>query len=287
MDFSNCRLSGKYYGGSERKTGILIGDDEYMVKFQKKTAFGKRNNHISEYIGSHVFEILGFDTQETQLGTYKGEQVVVCKDFNVKGRQFVPFNEVGESSLEKDKESYQYEYADIMRMLHDNSKLTNVSETIDTFWRMFIVDALLGNFDRHGSNWGFIKENNRYVIAPVFDNGSCLFPNMTDEKDMLGVMASEEETMKRIYSFPTSQIRLKGQKSSYYEVISSFKFPECNCALKWVREKMDLKKLEDIIRETPFISDIQKLFYRHILFSRYEHIIEKSYTLLNISSILY
>ncbi len=88
IDFSNYELSGKYYGGSEKKLGIIIDNNDYMLKFQKKTAFGKRNNHISEYIGSHIFEMLGFETQETYLGVYKGEQVVACKDFNVPGKQF-------------------------------------------------------------------------------------------------------------------------------------------------------------------------------------------------------
>ena len=46
------------------------------------------------------------------------------------------------------------------------------------------MDALLGNFDRHGANWGFIKEDNKYTIAPIFDNGSCLFPNLVDEEEM-------------------------------------------------------------------------------------------------------
>ena len=59
---------------------------------------------------------------------------------------------MGESTLDEDKESYQYDYEDIMRMLRDNSKLTDVAETISMFWEMFIVDALLGNFDRHGMN---------------------------------------------------------------------------------------------------------------------------------------
>ena len=155
MDFSNYPTSNTYFGGSERKIGILINDTEYMLKFQKKTPFGYRNNHISEYIGSHIFEMLGFNVQETYLGIYNGEQVVACKNFIPPCSQFVPFNDVGESSPEQDKDSYQYSYTDIMQMLHDNSKLTNVKETISAFWEIFIVDALLGNFDRHGSNWGF------------------------------------------------------------------------------------------------------------------------------------
>lgn len=92
MDFSNCTLSGTYYGGSERKIGVLVDGAEYMLKFQKKTPFGIRNNHISEYIGSHVFDLLGFNVQETFLGTYNGEMVVACKNFVTKGAQFVPFS---------------------------------------------------------------------------------------------------------------------------------------------------------------------------------------------------
>ena len=36
---------------------------------------------------------------------------------------------------------------------------------------MFVIDAFIANFDRHGSNWGFIKKDNEYGPSPVFDNG--------------------------------------------------------------------------------------------------------------------
>lgn len=277
MDFSRCRLSGKYYGGSEKKLGIVLDGAEYMLKFRKETAFGIRNNHFSEYIGSHIFAELGFHAQETYLGTYRDSQVVACRDFNVGGVQFVPFNDVGESTLDQDKESYQYEYEDIMWMLMDNSKLTNVKETVEMFWRIFIVDALLGNFDRHGGNWGFLKKDNQYSLAPVFDNGACLFPNMTDEEEMLRVIYSEEETDKRIFNFPTSQIRLHGRKSSYYEVIHSLEFAECSRALAYVYGQIDMDKLETIIDETPMLSEVQRLFYKHMLRARYKEIIEDAY----------
>ena len=85
MDFSRCKLSGKYYGGSEKKLGLVLDG--------------------AEYIGSHIFAALGFQVQETYLGTYRNSQVVACRDFNVQGVQFVPFNDVGESTLDQDKES--------------------------------------------------------------------------------------------------------------------------------------------------------------------------------------
>ena len=165
IDFSNYPLSDTYYGGSEKKIGILINNDRFMLKFQKETPFGKRNNHISEYLGSHIFQLIGIPVQETFLGTYEGKNVVVMKNFLEPEDDLVAFNGVGESSLERDKELYQYTYEDITAMLRENMKSTNVEETIDRFWDMFIVDALIGNFDRHGGNWGFIKKDNQYRIA--------------------------------------------------------------------------------------------------------------------------
>ena len=277
MDFSDYPDSGIYYGGSERKLSVNAGGTEYMLKFRKRDEFGVRNNHISEYIGSHIFNLLGIEAQETFLGHYRGEEVVACRSFVGEGEQFVPFNDVGESTLEHDKETYQYEYVDVMAMLRNNSKLTETSETIALFWEMFVVDALLGNFDRHGSNWGFIKSEGRYRLAPVFDNGSCLYPRLVNEDEMRAVMLSREETDRRVFQFPTSQIKLNGRKSSYAEVIGSLKFPECNKALDTIMNRINLKTVNGVIESAAFATDAHKDFLRYMIRARYERILLASY----------
>ena len=270
MDYSIYEISNINYGGSERKIGIKIENEYYMIKFQKKTAFGKRNNHISEYLGSQIFNMLGVTAQETILGTFKDENVVVCKDFNIDGYQFVPFNDVGESTIEEDKEKYQYSYEDIMSLLLLNKKITNVEDVVSSFWEIYIIDALLGNFDRHGNNWGFLKKNNKYEMAPVFDNGSCLFPNMINEDEMIYIMNSKEETAKRVYSFPTSQIKLNGKKSSYYDVINSLVYKECNEALIKIFKRINIKDIFNLIDDIKSISEVHKSFYKYMLNERYE-----------------
>lgn len=282
IDFSEYPSSDVQYGGSERKEAILVPNGtgnptEYMLKFRKRTPFGMRNNHLSEYLGSRIFGILGYPAQHVYLGVRHGEEVVACKSFVGEGEQFVPFNDVGESTLDLDKESYQYDYEDIMRMLRDSSKLTNVTETISLFWEMFVVDALLGNFDRHGMNWGFIKRDNAYSLAPIFDNGSCLFPNLTDEDEMAAIMASPEETARRVYTFPTSQIKLRGKKSSYFEVINSLAFDECNRALVEVMGRINMVRIEELVNELPQISDRHKEFYLHMIHARHKGILVASY----------
>ena len=276
-DYSRYPGGNRYYSGAERKKSILISDKPYLVKFQKNSREGLRFNHVSEYLGSHIFALLGIETQETFLGTYKGENVVVIQDFLGEDEVFVPFNGVGESSLEQDKEKYQYSYEDIIGMLQDNVKLTDVKQTIDLFWDMFIIDAFIANFDRHGSNWGFIKKDNKYRLSPIFDNGSSLFPQLNTDEKITAVMENQVEINKRIYEFPTSQVRYRGKKSSYYEIISSLEFEECNNALTRIVERINLEKINKLIDSVESISETRKAFYKTILAQRYEKILLESY----------
>lgn len=277
IDFSDCKLSGIYYGGSERKKGVIYKGSPYILKFRKDTPFGQRNNDVCEYIGSHIFNMLGIEAQVTLLGLYNGERVVACKDFVSNEEKFVPFNDVGESSLDRDKEKYTYSYLDIIELIEANKKLTNIQEEVETFFDIFVVDALIGNFDRHGGNWGFIKENELYRQAPIFDNGSCLYPNIVDESQMEKILNDKELINERIYKFPRSQILLHGEKSSYFDVISSLEFEECNKALERIYKRIDMDKIKYMIDNIDILSNTEKNFYKVMLKERYEKIIKYSY----------
>ena len=279
-DYSKYEKTPVMFSGAEKKFEIIIDGHRYIVKFQKNSEVGLTYNYVSEYLGSHIFQSIGVPVQETFLGTYDGKNVVVMKNFLEPEDALVAFNGVGESSLERDKELYQYTYEDITTMLTENMKSTNVAETIERFWDMFIVDALIGNFDRHGGNWGFIKRNNQYRIAPVYDNGSSLYPKLNTDEKILEVLASQEEIDKRIYQFPTSHIKVKNRKSSYFEVISSLQFEACNEALKRIVPRINLERINKIIDEIEEISELRKQFYKTMLQQRYEKILIYSYRML-------
>jgi hypothetical protein len=46
---------------------------------------------------------------------------------------------------------------------------------------MILLDALVGNVDRHVNNWGFVSNSFQY-FAPIFDNGSSLVARCDEEK---------------------------------------------------------------------------------------------------------
>lgn len=277
-DYSNYKIDeGIFYSGAELKNQITINGNRYIMKYQKNSEIGLTYSHVSEFLGSHVFELLGIPVQETILGTYKGKNVVLLKNFCDEGEVLVHFNGVGESSLEEDKEMYQYSYEDIQRMLLDNKKSTNVQETVDRFWDMFIIDALNGNFDRHGGNWGFIKKDDKYRIAPVYDNGSSMYPKINTDERIKKVIDSQEEIDKRIYKYPTSHVKLNGDKSSYYEVINSLMFEECNKALVRIFPRIDFVKIDKLIDSIDNITDRRRDFYKRMYRERCEKILKNAY----------
>ena len=64
----------------------------------------------------------------------------------------------------------------------------------ERFWDMFIVDAFIGNWDRHNGNWGFLYhvQSDTLTLAPVFDCGSCLYPQ-ADEKMIMKILADKRD----------------------------------------------------------------------------------------------
>ena len=90
------------------------------------------------------------------------------------------------------------------------------------FWDIFIVDALIGNWDRHNGNWGFLYEvdTDTMTLAPIYDCGSCLFPQ-ADAEIMQAVLDSQDERNLRIFQIPLSGIKLNNRKINYRDFIFS------------------------------------------------------------------
>ena len=58
--------------------------------------------------------------------------------------------------------------------------------------------------------------------------------------------------------------------------LSSLKHPDCNAALKRIAPKLGRQDLRDLVDGTPFVSDLQKEFYRTMLSERKERILDYS-----------
>ena len=288
INFNNCEINKyKLYGGRNgQKICIIYNNEDYMLKFPAISKDIKEdeysNSCISEYISCKIIKEIGLKVQETILGKYEkyvGEDriVVACKDFTTKNKKLKQFAELKNSYIDTPMNGYGTELEEIIQTIEEQ-QIYDPLELKQFFWQMFIVDALLGNFDRHNGNWGFLidEENKTIEIAPIYDCGSCLYPQLTDEK-MKEIINNQDEIDNRVYVFPNSAIKHNDKKINYYQYISSLENEDCNLALSTVFPKINMENINKIIDETPYISETRKDFYKLIIQERYEKILKHSY----------
>lgn len=286
IDFTNLPVRNKTYAGANgSKLSVIYNGEQYMLKFPPHPSRAKdmsySNGCVSEYIGCHIFESIGIPVQKTLLGTYtkngKERIVVACKDFTATGLVLQNFASLKNTIIDSVHNGYGTELDDILKTLEEQTVI-DAKKLSDWFWDVFIVDALIGNWDRHNGNWGFLynNETDEVTLAPVYDCGSCLYPQ-ADETIMQNTLEDEAEMNLRIFNIPLSGIKMNGQKIRYFDFISSLEYEACNDALKRILPKIDMEKINKIINETPFITELQKRFYKTMLKERKERILDFSY----------
>ena len=287
IDFTNCEINKfKYYGGKNgSKICIVYNNQDYMLKFPSLNDNDAEqtyaNNCISEYVACKIIKSLGFKVQDTILGTYNlngnTKVVVACKDFTSLGVVLRQFAELKNSQIESSKNGYGTELEEVIQTI-ESQQICDVNYLKDFFWDMFIADTLVGNFDRHNGNWGFlINEGLKEVeIAPIYDCASCLYLQLTDER-MKKIIDDEEEMNARVFVFPNSALKIDDKKINYYDFISSLDNVDCNKALLRVFPRINLNVINEIIDNTLYISDIRKEFYKKIIKMRYDLLLKVNY----------
>ena len=289
IDFTDLKKRKKTYAGANgNKISVIYEGEQYMLKFPPQAKLNKgmsySNSCFSEYLGCQIYESIGIPVQKTLMGVYtvRGKQkiVVACGDFTEPGISLQDFASLKNRMIDSERQGYGTELIDILQTI-DEQTLVDRDSLLERFWDMFIVDAFIGNWDRHNGNWGFLYDDrtDEITLAPVYDCGSCLYPQ-ADEKIMKAVLSDPGERNHRIYNIPLSAFMQVGKKIKYFDYISSLQNEDCNRALKRIVPRIDMEKIKDIIDYTPFISDLQKEFYLMMLTERKEHILDFSLTAL-------
>ena len=280
IDFTNAIEEFNNYKGSEKKKTLIYNNKKYLVKFpdpirEKNKNISYINNAFSEYIGSNVFKIVGFKTQNTVLGKYdyngKEKIVCTCEDFTDSENVLYELENLA-LSVNPDKK-IETELNDIMEVIEE-SKMIDSKITRQKFWDMFVIDSLIGNTDRHNGNWGFLlnKTTRKAEFSPIYDCGSCLDP-MLEEQEIEGF---NEVELKNLVVNCYSCIKEDGKKINYMSFIKQKKNEECNNAIKRLFANINIDEIKKFINNIECMSDVRKEFYKDIIGQRYE-IIKRVY----------
>ena len=285
IDFTDAMEELNNYKGSEKKKTLIYDGKKYLVKFpdpvrEKNKNISYINNAFSEYVGSNVFRICGFKTQNTLLGTYtyngKEKIVCACEDFTDENHALYEFENLALSAnLDKKIET---ELSDIMEVIDSLEKISKLSIKDDVkkkFWDMFVVDSIIGNTYRHNGNWGILvdTQNNCANFAPIYDCGSCLNPMLEDQE--LEKLNNAEIKNLAVNSY--SCLKENGKKINYMQYIQDCKEnknKDCNEAIIRIFPQVNIEEINKFIMEIPCISNTRKNFYKEIINFRYDIIKE-------------
>ena len=264
IDFTDCeRLPGRAYNGANgKKIAVRYDGDVWLLKFppstaEKPTTLSYSNSCYSEHVASNIANMIGLRAHETRLGTFtngKTKVVCACRDFTADGKVLYDFCSIKNTVIDSETGGTGTELGDVLETI-DHQSFVDPVVLKAHFWDMFVVDAFLGNFDRHNGNWGFLVDptTRKAEIAPAFDFGSCLLPQ-ADDDIMRRVIEDKAELDARIYNFPAAQNRDGVLAPS----------------LKRIVPRIDLAAINAFIDDTPYLTDLQRQFYKTYLAARYK-----------------
>lgn len=274
IDFTNAIEEFNNYKGSEKKKTLIYNNKKYLVKFpdpvrEKNKNISYINNAFSEYIGSNIFKICGFEVQNTILGkyNYKGKEKIVCacEDFTDNENILYEFENLA-LSTNPDKK-IETELNDIMEVIEE-SKMIKTEETKQKFWDMFVIDSLIGNTDRHNGNWGFLlnKITGKVEFSPIYDCGSALNPMLEDEE----IKRINEIELKNLAINCYSCLKENGKKINYMTYMKQMKNEECNKAIKRLFLAINIEEINNFIEDVKGMSTTRKDFYKKVIAKRYK-----------------
>mgnify|MGYP003310831839 CR=1 FL=1 len=286
IDCTKLETKIKSYGGANgNKKSVIYNGELYMLKLPSNPRINKdlsySNSTISEYISSFVFHMANIPCQETVLGEYVHNDIkricVLCKDFETNGFRFADFASLRNQVVDSNTNGHSTELDDILSIFASQD-IVKENDLKKFFWSAFVVDALLGNWDRHNGNWGYLYniDTGESKIAPVFDNGSSLYPQ-ADEKIMSIILSNANEMNKRIYEVPLSAITINNIKINYYDYLTSNPCEDCKEALLSIVPLINVDKINNFIDEIDILSSVQKTFYKTMIKNRKEKILDVAY----------
>lgn len=184
-------------------------DEPYMLKFQKRSLKNKSsyNDHIAEFIGSNIIQLIGYESQNAYLAWYNNNTAVLIKIFDE------PLIELkGTLSYFYDMDEGYLDLDSIIEGYKIRSSKTNIDERLfkEFLIRMLIVDYLIVNIDRHPGNIGFFRKNEILVPAPFYDSGASLLTRYFDHN--YGEMVKS-------HSLINYKILVDGKRINFEEVL--------------------------------------------------------------------
>lgn len=169
--------------GSKPKFWVTRDDGRWLFKDGRSNT----GEDWAEKVAAELARLLRIDSAEVELATYRGQRGCISKNFIRRGSgdALVHGNELMGASIsdyDKNKVNKQSDHniENIIAAIFKFAPDAVAREMLLQLAEYMVLDALIGNTDRHHENWGFRLTLGRadkefpFSVAPSYDHASSL-----------------------------------------------------------------------------------------------------------------
>lgn len=177
--------------GTKEKFWISHDGQLQLLKFGRQGT----GEDWAEKVACELCCLLGLPHAHYELARYQGRPGVLSPSITATGDRLILGNELINRVGPEigGAVSYLQRGHTVSRVLAALSRFTSDKEnSLSQFIGYLMLDAWVGNTDRHEENWGIIKHSGSSVtLAPTFDHASSLGRELTDEIRLLRLRTTD------------------------------------------------------------------------------------------------
>lgn len=269
-NYDNWELYEGFSCGSGTSQQEWIVNNEGQIGLFKQRKTENVTDDISEKIASDIANVIGLPCAKIELAVRNGRYGVVSYLINKsedevlsEGITYISriFREYDRDNLIDSKTGEKYSLEMILKSV-EGLKLEK------GLFDIFIFDCLIGNSDRHHSNWATLTANDKTSVCPIYDNASSLCYSITEEK-ILQFKNDDNWKRAQINSKSKSIIRINGKKvthSDFVKYLYNNYYNETVDFVKKINKNLLSKEIDQIVdRYIPELGKIKSNFIKEFL----------------------
>ena len=283
IDIKNFDDWVEYTGASEgsgRSKKVWLISEEGKIGLFKFNKSPTTYENISEFIATKVANIIGIKSAYIELGTYNGKSG--CMSYNIlsKNEELLEgINLINRKYPNYDPEklfdSKKKEYYSLEMILNSIEDYVGLEQE---FIKIVFLDFLIGNTDRHQSNWGVLQKDGKINgIAPIYDNGSSLCSYIPESK-IIDYLERDKLKFKSLVDTKSrSRIRVdkyNKKEPTHLEVIKYIKENniQFNENAEIINKKINQYIIKELLNNIKEISENRKILIEKFILEKKEQL---------------
>jgi len=249
--------------GTKRKFWFKHNDKTYLFKEGRDNT----GENWAEVIAADISEFLNIPHAPYYLGKVKDRYGVISANIVPKTGMLVHGNEIlakidGRYDGTLKYKARLHKVSTVLAALKsfgfDNDHIhTDISNGAEMFVGYLMLDALIGNTDRHHENWAIISNGGREYLAPSYDHASSLGRELRDEKRNIRLTTTDRNQSIEFYASKAPSALYGGEaRSKTLTTLETFqiahrKLP--NAANYWLNRlnDLDVEMINAIVARIP------------------------------------